>query len=339
MSGPGLTILVVSYDSRRDLARLLPTIPEGDHEVVVVDNHGADGVADWLPTAFPGVRVIAAGANLGYGAGNNLGLRHTHGERVLILNPDTELRPGALDVLHAVLDDHPAALVTPKIVDGAGRVYACGLELHYTGVAARLAVGDEPAAHRGVVAVPLPSGTAFLATRATLDALGGFDEWYFMYMEDVDLAVRARQAGHPVLCAADAVVVHHSDPAVTSFKFHWLERNRVAMVRKLTDPATFRRLRPGLAVTEAATWAFALLRGPAHVRAKWRARRAARTDRADREAAGHAHRAARKGPDRWLEIAAAELPFPQLVGRGAVARVLAALARPLYSVLRPGNPR
>ncbi len=337
MNGRRLTILIVSYDSQRDLARLLPTIPEGDHEVVVVDNHGADGVADWLAAAFPDVRVIPSGGNLGYGGGNNLGLRQTRSERVLILNPDTELRAGALDELHAALDEQPAALVTPKIVDGAGRVYACGLELHYTGVAARLAVGDDPAAHRGVVPVPLPSGTAFLAARATLEGLGGFDEWYFMYMEDVDLAVRAHQAGHPVLCAADAVVVHHSDPAVTPFKFHWLERNRVAMVRKLTDPATFRRLRPGLAVTAAATWAFALLRGPAHLRAKWRAGRAARADRADREAAGRAHRAARPGPDRWLEIASAELPFPQLVTSGVAARMLAALARPLYSVLRPGN--
>ncbi len=323
-----LTILVVSHDSRADLARLLPTIPAGDHEVLVVDNHGADGVAAWLAADHPGVRLVAAGANLGYAAGNNLGLRHARGERVLVLNPDTELRPGALEALHAALDDSPGALVTPKILDSAGRVYACGLELHYTGVASRLGVGVDPAGYSGTFPVPLPSGTAFMAARATLEGLGGFDEWYFMYLEDVDLAVRARHAGHPILCAADAVVVHHSDPAITPFKLHWLERNRVPMVRKLTTPATYRRLRPGLVLTGLATWAFALLRGPRFVAARARAGASRWRDR--RRPA-----AMRPVPDDWLATTVTPLPFPQLVAGARLARLLDAVTRPLYSLLRP----
>ncbi len=326
-----LTILVVSYDSRTDLERLLPTIPAGDHELLVVDNHGADGVAGWLATEHPEVRVVAAGANLGYAGGNNLGLRHARGDRVLILNPDTELRPGALGALGAALDAHPGALVTPKLLDPAGRVYACGLELHYTGVASRLRVGHDPATCTGTFPVPLPSGTAVLAARETLLGLGGFDEWYFMYMEDVDLAVRARQAGHPILCAADAVVVHRSDPAISAFKLHWLERNRVPMVRKLTTPATFRRLRPGLALTGLATWVFALLRGPSFVAARARATAARWRDR--RRLAGV--RAAYRPPDDWLAATVTPLPFPQLVTGRRLAAVLDAATRPLYSLLRP----
>ncbi len=326
-----LTILVVSYDSRADLGRLLPTIPADDHEVIVVDNHGADGVAGWLAQEHPGVRVVAAGANLGYAGGNNLGLRHARGDRVLILNPDTELAPGALQALTAALDGAPGALVTPKILDAAGRVYACGLELHYTGVASRLRVGDDPAACSGTFPVPLPSGTALLAARETLERLGGFDEWFFMYLEDVDLAVRARQAGHQILCAADAVVVHHSDPRVTAFKLHWLERNRVPMVRKLTTPATYRRLRPGLALTGLATWAFALLRGPRFVAARGRAARARWRERRPLAAA----RASYAPPDDWLATTVTPLPFPQLVAGRRLARVLDAVTRPLYSLLRP----
>ncbi len=326
-----LTILVVSYGSRDDLARLLPTIPPGDHEVLVVDNHGADGVAAWLAAEHPEVRVVQAGANLGYAGGNNLGLRHARGDRVLVLNPDTELGPGALAALHAALDGHPGALVTPKILDGAGRVYACGLELHYTGVASRLRVGEDPATCSGTFPVPLPSGTAFMAARETMERLGGFDEWYFMYLEDVDLAVRARQAGHPILCAADAMVVHHSDPAVSAFKLHWLERNRVPMVRKLTTPATYRRLLPGLALTGLATWAFAVLRGPRFVAARGRAVAGRWRDR--RRLAGA--RAGYRPPDDWLATTVTRLPFPQLVAGRRLARMLDAVTRPLYSLLRP----
>ncbi len=335
MSAPVLTILAVSYESRTDLDRLLPTIPPGDHEVLVVDNHGADGVAAWLAAEHPAVRVVAAGENLGYAGGNNLGLGAARGEWVLVLNPDTELTDGALDALLAAAAPHPDAVITPKIIDAAGRVYACGLEMHYTGITSRRAAGDDPARHTGTFPVPLPSGTALLARRDVLARLGGFDTGFFMYLEDVDLAIRARDAGHEVLCAADAVVVHHSDPAITPFKLEWLERNRPALLRKVATPATYRRLRPALALTAMATWAFALLKGRRHLEARWRARRARRDDGAEESARQRFQASRRRGDETWLATAATALPFEQLVASAAVVRLLAALTTPLYRLLRP----
>ena len=325
MSDPRLSVLIVSHDSQRDLARLLPTIPGGGVQVVVVDNHGEDGVAGWLAAQHPDVVVVPAGANLGYAGGNNAGLAAAHGDRVLVLNPDTELAAGAIEALHAALDDAPDALVTPKVVDPAGRVYACGLEAHYTGITSRRSAGDDPARHTGTFQVPIVSGTAFAAARSTLAGLGPFDEWYWMYLEDVDLSVRARDSGRPILCAGDAVVVHHTDPAISAFQFQWLERNRWPMLRKLNSRSQFRRLLPALVVTEAAVWAFALLRGPRFVSAKVRAYRAMRRPDVPRSDAG------------WMTGTTTRLPFGQLVGRNAIARVLDAMTGWLYSLLRPGG--
>ncbi len=321
-----LSIVLVSYDSLADLRRLLPTIPAGGHEVIVVDNHGADGVAGWVAAEHPQVRVVPAGGNLGYAGGNNLGIREAQGEWLLVLNPDTELTPGALDALLEAGEAHSDALVTPKIVDAAGRVYACGLRMHYTGITSRFGEGDDPARYRGTFPVPLPSGTALLARRAVFESLGGFDEAFWMYLEDVDLAIRARAAGQPILCAATAVVVHHSDPSITPFKLRQLERNRPLLMRKAASPPIYRRLRPALALTALATWAFAVLKGPAHVKARWVAARS-------RPAAP---RPADPGSDAaWLPDARSELPFAQLVGSRRLARVLGAITTPLYRALRP----
>src|SRR5688500_9839226 len=122
---PRLSIIIVSYNSRGDLEGCLQSLtsapPRVDHEVVVVDNASADGTPAYLRERWPGVRLIEAGGNLGFARANNLGIRQTFGELVLLLNPDTIVKPGTLDRLIAVLDgDQRAAVAGPRIVDEHG---------------------------------------------------------------------------------------------------------------------------------------------------------------------------------------------------------------------------
>jgi N-acetylglucosaminyl-diphospho-decaprenol L-rhamnosyltransferase len=120
-----LTIVIVSFNARDDLARCLESLraapPAIAHEIVVVDNASSDGSAE-AASAVPGVRLIALPANVGFAAANNAGIRATSGDLVLLLNSDTIVPPGAIDGLVAALDAVPdAAAAGPRLVDGAGQ--------------------------------------------------------------------------------------------------------------------------------------------------------------------------------------------------------------------------
>ena len=95
---PQLTIVIVTYNSRGHIDACLGSLtghpPLVNHEVLVVDNASADGTAELVRRSWPAVRVLEAGGNLGFAAANNLGIRHSSGELILLLNPDTVVPRG-----------------------------------------------------------------------------------------------------------------------------------------------------------------------------------------------------------------------------------------------------
>jgi N-acetylglucosaminyl-diphospho-decaprenol L-rhamnosyltransferase len=231
---PRLTIVIVSYNSRTDLDRCLRSLstnrPSVDYRVIVADNQSSDDTVDYLRSHWPGIGVVETGGNLGFSKANNVALRLTTSELVLILNPDTELKPGAIDRLIAALDTDPGvAIAGPRLVDGEGRA-----ELSFGRMIAPLAelrqkvmvTGNDrkwPAAAAVVERmtrrsrdVDWVSGACMLARRADIAAAGLFDERFFMYMEDVDLCAAVRTRGKRVRFIADAEVVHFRGRSVAS---------------------------------------------------------------------------------------------------------------------------
>ena len=209
-------------------------LDDGAATIVVVENGGAGGAADALGElladgAKERVHIVRPGANLGYGAGVNRGLAALAGlsesppEWVLVSNPDLEVHPGALDALRRALEENPAwALVGPRIFNDDGEVYPSVRAFpSFTDAAghALLAVfkPDNPFTKRYNPGTPegdivtgagWVSGSCFLARRRALEELGGFDEAYFMYLEDTDLCWRAHHAGWGVGFAGTAEVTH-----------------------------------------------------------------------------------------------------------------------------------
>jgi GT2 family glycosyltransferase len=114
------------------------------------------------------------------------------------------------------------------------------------------------------------SGAAFVLRRSLWEELGGFDERFFMYLEDTDLSWRARRLGYTILHVPASRICHDYQLSVGATKLYHLEHNRLLMLRKNLSPATLLVLSPALALTEALTWAFCARRGPAYLRAKWR---------------------------------------------------------------------
>ena len=221
-----LTIVIVTYNSAAHVGTCLESIPAAArttaHEVIVVDNASADGTAALVRERWPQVRVIDAGGNLGFARGNNLGIRATASELVLLLNPDTVSGEGALDRLVAVLDAMPAVAVAgPRIVDDSGRA-----ELSYGAMIGPLAelrqklithgharrwpliAGRVERASRQASFPDWVSGACLLIRRSDLDAAGLLDERYFLYTEDADLCAAVRAQGRLVRYSPEAEVMH-----------------------------------------------------------------------------------------------------------------------------------
>jgi hypothetical protein len=335
---PELSILIVSYNSRADLARCLPTIYAQNYrsyEIILVDNHGHDGVAEFVTNYYPTIQLISNPANTGYAGGNNLGLRQVKTPWLLLLNPDTELRPGCLAMLMETAHTYPDALITPKLLNPDGlTINTCGNQMHYTGITTCRGLNEPSEAYHGLQSVSLLSGAAFVAPTEALRRLGGFDETYFMYFEDTDLSLRARLLGYSLFCQADAEIVHHYTLNMNAGKFYYLERNRLLTLGKVLSQKTLISLLPALFLTELATWAYAL-RGWAFLRARWRGYGWLWTHRKPIRQARQTIQATRQLDDRaLLRASQTTLPVTQ-VATGSVGKMVGQISEWLFGVLRP----
>jgi GT2 family glycosyltransferase len=337
-----VSVVVVAFRSLEDLRICVPSVlaQSVPLELIVIDNGPNDGTESWLRKRYPQVRYHRADGNGGYAGGNNLGVTLARSDRVLLLNPDTELTAGALKALLTSARTHPDALINAQLRQPDGTINACGNVMHYTGIVSCRGLGDDPGLHHGLERIELVSGGALLLSTAQYDRLGGFDERYFMYHEDTDLSLRARLLGAELLCNNDAVIVHHYRLAMSPGKLYHLERNRLLTLFKVFERRTLLRLAPALLLTEIATWLFALLRGPAYLAARarsyswlWHHRRAWLLERRTLQTRRLI------GDEALLAGSLAALPFDQLVGSVRLAKVLDRLTRPLYALLRPRSER
>ena len=224
-TAPELSIIIVSYNARRDLEACLSSLaehpPATPHEVVVVDNASTDGSADAV-AAVSGVRLVRLAENTGFAAGNNAGIRCTTGELILLLNSDTLVPPGSIDILVSRLRAWPgAAAAGPRLLDARGVVelsfgpmigpfaelrQKAITRLHERGVAlARRWVERVTSLEH---AVDWVSGAALLVYRRDAEAVGLLDERYFLYTEDVDFCAALRARGRQVLFTPAAQITH-----------------------------------------------------------------------------------------------------------------------------------
>lgn len=224
------TIVIVTYNSCESLTPCLASIARfaPAARVVVVDNASTDDPGPAVAAHTTQATLVRNETNRGFGGGVNVGLRQAEGEFVLLLNPDCVLHEGAVERLQAELRDHPeAALVGPQILnaDGSLQGSARGDPSFLTGLFGRttlltrlfpkarlsrqnIKIDEERIARGESFAVDWVSGACMMARRAALDAVGGFDERYFLYWEDADLCRRLRNAGHTVRYVPSAKVMH-----------------------------------------------------------------------------------------------------------------------------------
>ena len=214
--GPRVLVVIVNFNGGDWLVRAIGGLERQtfrDFRTVVVDNASSDGSLEAMLARFPSVEAIRSPTNLGFASANNLAVaRNADSEWIALLNPDAEPEPGWLEALLAAASRHTDCgsfasrtldAAFPSMLDGAGDAY------HASGRYWRIGVGC-PAAGSYLEGREVFSACAAAAlySRAAWDAVGGFDEDYFCYGEDVDLGFRMRLAGFACRYVPEAVALH-----------------------------------------------------------------------------------------------------------------------------------
>lgn len=309
-------VVVITYNHEEYIEDCLGSVLASDPgEVVVVDNGSTDGTVATVQREFPEVTVLQPADNVGYGAASNRGVERLEREFVVVLNPDTRLAPDCLAELLAPLSESDRRITVPKILtyDGA-KINTVGNLVHPTGLAFTRGYEDPPDAYAEPGRLSGLSGACLATRRETYQALGGFEEAIFVYMEDTELSWRAGALGIDIRYVPTAVVFHdYPGVEVDAEKLYHLERGRYIILRKYLDRRTAVVLAPSLLLTELLTWGYAVSRGLAGVRRKLRAIREGLS--ADVEPVG-------PGRQAPIDQFDARLPVDQLHPSPAVRRAL-----------------
>ncbi len=263
-----LSIIVVNWNVRELLRRCLEHIPQAVdgllYEVIVVDNASTDG-SQTLAEAFPHLRWIQNDENVGFTRANNQGIQVARGRYLCFLNPDTEPQPGSLATLAHYLEAHPrVGIVGPQLRYPDGSLQPSRYRfptlmsalLESTPIAwhwpnnpwsRRYHCADLPPdrAHE----VDWLNGACLMVRREVITQVGGFDEGFFMYSEELDLCRRARDAGWRIVYIPEARVIHHegksSEQVVVARHVHF-NRSKVRYFRKHHGRVAAALLRWGL---------------------------------------------------------------------------------------------
>jgi GT2 family glycosyltransferase len=225
---PSLTVVIVTFRNGATLPAALAALRRAaspDAELVVVENGGDASITETVRAAWPGATVLLNEANSGFAAGVNQGIARAHGAAILLLNPDAEVEPGAIEALQTALATIPdAGIVAARLLTPDGEpVLSCYPFLSLATVAWRhfqvyrlfpnVVLGRyrqttlDPARAEPIL-VDWAQGACLLIRRALLDQIGGFDEDFFLYAEEVDVAYRAARAGWRTYLVPTAQVRH-----------------------------------------------------------------------------------------------------------------------------------
>lgn len=205
------TVVIPTLNGAASLTETLEALAAQtvEHAVVVVDNASTDGTVELLAERFPRVRVVRLDENVGFGRAVNRGVELVETEVVVLVNNDVVCEPEFLERLLAPLADDDVSMVAGVLLqhDRPGLVDSAGIELDVTLRSWDVGWNRPPGALPAAEPVGPCGGAAAYRTEA-FRAVGGFDERFFAYWEDVDLALRLRLAGHRCVRAAGARALH-----------------------------------------------------------------------------------------------------------------------------------
>jgi GT2 family glycosyltransferase len=274
-----LSIIIVSWNVRDLLAACLRSIQARATgplalEVIVVDSASSDDTPQMVRDQFPEVMLLAQSENVGFTRGNNLGMAAAQGRHLLLLNPDTEVIGDALEQMVAYLDAHPqVGIVGPHTLNTDGSTQSTRRRFPTLATALFESTWLQSLAPRSVldhyyiadaaddaeaIEVDWVQGSALMARREVRAQIGGLDEGYVMYSEEMDWCRRAKDAGWGVVYLGGAHITHHggkSSEQVTARRHIYFQQSKLRYFRKYHGALTAQGLRLFLLLNYAVQWA------------------------------------------------------------------------------------
>ena len=228
---PDLSIVILSFNTKDLLKNLLLSIKESRLknfiiEIIVVDNGSSDGTKEMLKEKFKWVKLIVSPKNLGYAAGNNLGIKQALGRYLLLLNSDTKILPETFLRMIKFMDENPqAAAATCKIELPSGKLdkachrgfptpwaaltYFSGLETLFPQSKLFSQYHQGWKGLRKIHQIDSPSGAFFMVKKEVVKDIGLLDEKFFMYAEDLDWAYRMKKKGYRIFYYPHTKIIHY----------------------------------------------------------------------------------------------------------------------------------
>lgn len=246
-----LSIVIVSWNSRLDLQRCLGSLdashPSVTSEVIVVDNASSDETVSFLHYAYPHAYVIVNEQNRGFAAANNQALSVVSGRYILLLNPDTLVHGGALDALVAFMDGHTdAGAAGPLLCNEDGSLQSTGVRFpRVSDILVESLFLDRMfprsrffgrhkeryADVHSVRSVDFVQGSCIIVRSDILRSIGGLDERFFLYFEEVDWCKRMQDAGYRVYIVPTARITHLANVEIGHYDEHRLVHYHRSMLR------------------------------------------------------------------------------------------------------------
>lgn len=236
---PTVTVIVLAYNGGEDLIYCVSSLRKSVYpnlQILVVDNASADGSVEKLRKKFPGVKVIVNQSNLGYAAGNNIGIMRSSDEFVVLVNQDAMVSPDWLGhLINAAKKHKDGAFFQPKILLSSNKpiIDSAGNETHLLGFGFPRGLGEiDRGQYESFRVLGHVSGSCLLIRRAALSTIGLLDPFYFIYNEDTDLCWRGLILGWRSYYVPTSVVYHDHVTSLSGSKYYFLERNRLATLMK-----------------------------------------------------------------------------------------------------------
>ncbi len=239
-----ISVIIVTYNSRKEidpcLTALFSDLGAMPAQVIIIDNASTDGTPEHLASQWQQVTVLRQNRNRGFAAANNLGLAIAQGNSILLLNPDTVIKPGAISaMLTAMKNRANIGVVGPRLLNDDGSLQpSCrefpNLLTHFIGMTELYRIGwirrllrrglPSLGEHRTAGYVDWLSGACLLVRHSTIDGVGGMDERYFLYGEELDWQYRMAQHGWRAWFEPSAQIIHSggaSTMALPSQRIVW----------------------------------------------------------------------------------------------------------------------
>jgi len=248
---PMVSIVSVNYDQPQVTCEMLESlrlVTYSNFEILIVDNASPTKSPDIIKEKYPEVQLIVSEKNLGFAGGNNIAIKQTKGDYILLLNNDTEVKPDFLESLVELMEsDKKIGIASSKIL----YFYEDNM-IQYAGIAALNPItsrgesdGDKEidnGQYNEVKETYYPHGACMMIRKSVVEEIGLLYEGYFLYYEEYDFADRVRQAGYKIYFQPNSCILHKESISTgknSPLKTYYLNRNRVLFLRRNSHGITF----------------------------------------------------------------------------------------------------